>query len=281
MLKYVSGVISYDKTSYDIPSNGRYAGAYGFRTQLSRADSKVYALDFACATAEVSNDTVDVWVKVWGVDSNGTRRLRSVSKNPQRHARNAILHYELAPFEWQSDDVSCIVSFHTETTLDATTFSTDAAKCVAAVQLDKSGINLGGVIQNSDGSIASSTTGWTVPRTWYLAPPVEEQPVTIMLRATKEYSVSNGPDATWTWRYATHIPDTSMADLIDNAQIAEGKPILTPLCIFDYSSVGNTPVFGGYMVTLPRKNADIMAAKWATLVANSGVNAVPDVTYLS
>jgi hypothetical protein len=220
---------------------------------------------------------------VWGVD-HGNYTLLALSKNYQVHHVGDTLHYVFDPF-YVTAGQELRVIFYGENEIDSTTYVVgNSSCCMKAIKLVATEATpiFGGVINNTGEYAYSGATVWQAAYEAHIVKSETnpEQPVTIMLRATKEYSVSNA-DATWTWRYATHIPGTSMADLIDNAQIAEGKPILTPLCIFDYGSVDNTPVFGGYMVTLPRKNADIMAAKWATLVAYSGVNAVPDVTYLS
>lgn len=290
LLKYATesaGITAYDKTSYDIPSNGRYSNVYGFRTQCPSVGSKVYALDFACATNSVSSDTADVWVKVWGVDANGTRVLRGVSRNSQRHTVNTILHYEFTPFDCLADDVHYIVSFHTEATLAATAFATDVSKCVAAVQVANSGIDIGGVIQGTDGSIASGTTGWTVPRTWYLVPSAADRPVTILLRAIykRQYSATDaqGNPFTYMFYYSTEIPSSIKMSSLAISLPEDVVPIVTPLVA---SSGGGDTVsslaLGGYMVTgLPRRAADAMAEKWATLVTNAGITAYPDVTYLS
>lgn len=104
-----------------------------------------------------------------------------------------------------------------------------------------------------------------------------EQPVTMLLRAV--YSAScdttdaQGNPYTYVYKYSTGVSHVSMDQLA--IPLPEGDfPIISTIVL--YSSTGSE--LGGYMVTLPRRDADIMAEKWETLLAS--VDSTPDITYL-
>lgn len=111
--------------------------------------------------------------------------------------------------------------------------------------------------------------------------PDPEQLVTMLLRAVRSASRNvtdlQGNSHTYVYKYSVEIPNISLEALVSVRLSADDCPIISPVVSLNNNSI----CYGGYTVTLLRKNADIMADWWASLVTVSGIEASPDITYLS
>lgn len=109
-----------------------------------------------------------------------------------------------------------------------------------------------------------------------------EQPVTMLLRAVRSVSRSTtdlqGNSRAYVYKYSVEIPNISLEALASVRLSTDDCPIISPIVSLNND---NSLCHGGYTVTLLRKNADIMADWWASLVTVAGIEASPDVTYLS
>ena len=109
-----------------------------------------------------------------------------------------------------------------------------------------------------------------------------EQPVTMLLRAVRSVLRSTtdlqGNSRAYVYKYSVEIPNISLEALASVRLSADDCPVISPIVSLNND---NALCRGGYTVTLLRKNADIMADWWASLVTVAGIEASPDVTYLS
>jgi len=226
------------------------------------------------------------WVKVWGVDSSGNKSLLALSKNYQVHHVGDTLHYVFDPF-YVSAEQELRVIFYSENEIDSTNYVVgNSSCCMKVIKLVATAATpiFGGVINNTGGYAYSGSTVWQADYEVRIvkAETNPEQPVTMMLRAVESSSCKatddQGNSYTYVYKYSVGITNITMDSLA--VPLPEGDcPIISSIVL--YSSSEGGCVLGGYMVTLPRRDADIMAAKWATLISSSSDRRTPDITYLS
>ena len=280
-------------------SRNQYRDKYGFVSQIpERVGTMVYALDFSCAANNVSTSSVDIWVKVWAVNRDvvtGTYStiLRAVSRNSQRHAPNAVLHYDFMPFQIETGDEKYIVTYHTESSLESTVYMEGATpQCLAVSKLSDSGLTVGGVLDSS-GNIVDSNS-WTAVRTWYMLPKADARVTTVLLRMLKsETKWYTGAVSSFQYVVTTpvSIPSDRVATWMDSLfQVwahphmfrnsgLSFAPIIQPITLLDGTC-------GGYMVTDRRADLVAYEGHWKgyestinTLLNTTGIRA--DMTYLS
>ena len=277
--------------SVDTP-NGTETSAYdgygfGFKAKYSGVLSSI-SIKCRETGSTAPSSGAPSWIKVWGVDSNGNKTLLSLSKNYQVHHVGDVLHYVFDPF-YVSAGRELRVIFCSESELDNATYAVGSSSCcMKAIKLTATAATpiFGGVIKNTGEYAYSGDTVWQADYEAYIvkADNNPEQPVTMLLRVVdyKSHTTSDaqGNSYEYVYKYSVEIPQISMDDLA--VQLPMGDcPIISPVVSFNNSGAELEFGHGGYMVTLPRRDSDIMAAKWATLVANSGISSYPDVTYLS
>ena len=272
--------------SVDTPNGtetSSYVGhGFGFKPKYS---GMLSAISIKCR--EDGNTIPDTgapsWIKVWGVDSNDNKTLLALSKNYQVHTVGNTLYYTFDPF-YVSAGQELRVIFYSEDEIDSTEYAVGRSSCcMKSIKLVATAATpiFGGMLSNTGAYAYSGDTVWQADYEVRIVKTDNnpEQPVTMLLRAVEsashEATDAQGNSYTYVYKYSVGIPSVTMDDLA--VPLPEGDcPIISSIVL--YSSGAGGCVLGGYMVTLPRRDADIMAAKWTTLVANSGS---PDVTYLS
>lgn len=226
------------------------------------------------------------WIKVWGVDSNDNKTLLALSKNYQVHHVGDTLHYVFDPF-YVSAGQELRVIFYSENEIDSTEYVVgNSACCMKVIKLVATEATpiFGGVITNTGRYAYSGDTIWQADYEVHIVKAEDnpEQPVTMLLRAVRSVSRSTtdlqGNSRAYVYKYSVEIPNISLDALASVQLSADDCPIISPIVSLDNN---NSLCRGGYTVTLLRKNADIMADWWASLVTVSGIEASPDVTYLS
>lgn len=276
--------------SVDTP-NGTESSAYdgygfGFRTKYSGMLSSI-SIKCRETGSTAPNTGAPFWIKVWGVDSNSNKALLSLSKNYQVHHVGDILHYVFDPF-YVSAGQELRVIFCSESELDNTTYAVGSSSCcMKAIKLVATAATpiFGGVIKNTGEYAYSGDTIWQADYEAHIVKTDNNprQPVTMLLRAVDEFLDSNG---NYIFYYSIEIPYVPMQDLISEALPAEDEqdvPIISPLFSYATPEAPSTG-FGGYMVTVPRRDAELIANKWATLMLNVGLQGLHprgNVTYLS
>lgn len=284
-----------NSTTVTDSTRDRYSDKYGFVSEPpGRTGLLVYALDFYCSD-NCPDSSVDLWAKVWAYDSNNaTYTLKAVSRNPQRHSANALLHYDFIPFEIVTNDSKYIVTYHVESSLESTVYMEGAtAQCLMVAKLASSGLTLGGVV-DAAGNLVSGSASWTAVRTWYMLPKADARVTTVLLRMlkseTKQYigdvnsypyvvttpvSIPSDMVATWTdslfrvWAHPRMFRNSGLPF----------DPIIQPITLLDGTC-------GGYMVTDRRADLVEYERHWKnyestinTLLNTTGIRA--DMTYLS
>ena len=142
---------SYDSTM-NLTANDNYSAAYGF-VSYTKLSGNFYALDVVCRSGGATIDESPVWIKVWRVESDGTKTLIGKSINSQSHREDTTLHYVFEePFAVE-DGQELRVSFHTADGLSVTSYQMGIGSCLrlATVTAGEGGIldNAGNIIYNN------------------------------------------------------------------------------------------------------------------------------------
>jgi hypothetical protein len=160
---------SYDSTM-NLTADDNYSDAYGFVSH-AKLSGNFYALDVACRSGDADINESPVWLKVWRVESDGTKTLIGKSINPQSHLEDTTLHYVFSePFAVEEGQ-ELRVSFHTADGMSVTSYQMGIGSCLrlATVQAGE-----GGILDNA-GNIAYNNK--TALYKWYViaadAPPIE------------------------------------------------------------------------------------------------------------
>jgi hypothetical protein len=275
--------------SIDTP-NGTETSAYtghgfGFKTKYT---GMLSSISVKCREDgnPAPNTGAPSWVKVWSV-GNGITKLLALSKNYQVHHVGDTLHYVFDPFYVYAGQELRVI-FYGESELDSTEYAVgNSSCCMKAIKLVATEATpiFGGVINNTGRYAYSGATVWQADYEAHIvkAEANPEQPVTMLLRAIDDFLDNNG---NYIFYYSIEIPYVPMQDLVSESLPADDVhdvPIISPL--FTHASSGAPAIgFGGYMVTVPRRDADLIAAKWVTLMANTSLSGMlprADVTYLS
>ena len=276
--------------SVDTPNGTEFSAydgyGFGFRTKYSGMLSSI-SIKCRETGSTAPNTGAPFWIKVWCIESGGNKRLLALSKNYQVHHVGDTLHYVFDPF-YVSAGQELRVIFCPESELDNTTYAVGSSSCcMRAIKLVATAATpiFGGVIKNTGEYAYSGDTIWQADYEAHIVKTENnpEQPVTMLLRAV--YSASydttdaQGNPYTYVYKYSAGVANISMDQLA--IPLPEGDcPIISTIVLYSSSSSSGC-MLGGYMVTLPRRDADIMAAKWATLLASSSDERTPDITYLS
>lgn len=257
---------------------------FGFKTKYY---GMLSSISFKCPEDGSTRPSTGApsWIKVWGVDSNDNKTLLALSKNYQVHHVGDTLHYVFDPF-YVSAGQELRVIFYSEDELDSTEYAVGTSSCcVKTIKLVATAATpiFGGMINNTGGYAYSGDTIWQADYEVRIvkAENNPEQPVTMLLRAVSSVSRNTtdlqGNSRTYVYKYAVEIPNISLDVLASVRLSADDCPIISPIVSLNNNTLRRV----GYTVTLLRKNADIMADWWASLVRVSGIDASPDVTYLS
>ena len=139
---------SYDSTM-NLTADDNYSDAYGF-VSYTKLSGNFYALDVVCRSGDAPIDESPVWIKVWRVESDGTKTLIGKSANSQSHREDTTLHYVFAePFAVE-DGQELRVSFHTADGLSVTSYQMGIGSCL---RLATGAAGEGGILDSS-GNIA-------------------------------------------------------------------------------------------------------------------------------
>ena len=160
---------SYDSTM-SLTADDNYSDAYGF-VSYAKLSGNFYALDVVCRSGDAVINESPVWIKVWRVESDGTKTLIGKSANSQSHLEDTTLHYVFAePFAVEAGQ-ELRVSFHTADGLSSTSYQMGIGSCL---RLATGVAGEGGILDNA-GNISYDNK--IAIYKWYVvsadAPPIE------------------------------------------------------------------------------------------------------------
>lgn len=160
---------SYDSTM-NLTADDNYSAAYGF-VSYAKLSGNFYALDVVCRSGDAAINESPVWIKVWRVESDGTKTLIGKSANSQSHLEDTTLHYVFVePFAVETGQ-ELRVSFHTADGLSSTSYQMGIGSCL---RLATGAAGEGGILDNA-GNISYDNK--IAIYKWYVvsadAPPIE------------------------------------------------------------------------------------------------------------